>query len=55
MKSLGFAIATLFFVAALTIVIKKWNDPHMTIASFAALEFCGIYIYTIYDYLKTLK
>jgi len=44
-----FGLATSLFVCgAIYIWIHRFTVP-MNITHFAALEYCGIYIYTIYD------
>lgn len=51
----SFAIASIIFVLAVQIVYQDWHKPFTSISSFAALEYCGLYAYTIYDHIKSLK
>jgi len=51
-KPISFICATAAFCFAVDIVWKNWNSPITSISSFAALEYCGLYVYTIYDYIK---
>jgi len=54
-KNVAFVVATLIFVLAVQIVYQDWHKPFTSISSFAALEYCGLYAYTIYDHIKCLK
>jgi hypothetical protein len=51
----SFVIASIIFVMAVQIVYQDWHKPFTSISSFAALEYCGLYAYTIYDHIKSLK
>jgi hypothetical protein len=51
----SFIIASIIFVMAAKIVYANWNNTFMSISSFASLEYCGLYAYTIYDHIKSLK
>lgn len=53
-EKIALIISTTIFILCCIILYKNWNSPKMTIESFAALEYCGMYIYTIYDHLKTI-
>lgn len=51
-KNVAFILATVLFICGtLYIYINRYATP-MNITHFAALEYCGIYIYTIYDKLN---
>lgn len=54
-RGIAFIIATLICVLAARIVVEDWHKPFTSISSFAALEYCGLYVYTIYDHIKSLK
>jgi len=51
-EKIALTISTILFIISCYILYKNWNIPKMTIESFAALEYCGMYVYTIYDHLK---
>lgn len=48
-NKLGFTAATILFVIGVIFIWIHRNTSPMNITHFAALEYCGIYIYTIYD------
>jgi hypothetical protein len=52
-EKIALTISTILFLVSCHILYKNWNVPKTTIESFAALEYCGMYVYTIYDHLKT--
>jgi hypothetical protein len=52
---IAFAIASIIFVMAAKVVYANWNNTFISISSFACLEYCGLYAYTIYDHIKSLK
>lgn len=54
-EKIAFVISTIFFIFATGILYKNWHEPRVTIESFAALEYAGIYVLTIYDHLKQIK
>jgi len=54
-EKIAFVISTILFIFAMGILYNNWESPRVTISSFAALEYAGIYVLTIYDYLKTNK
>ena len=51
-KPYAFGLATAMFVCGIGYIwIHRYTVP-MNITHFAALEYCGIYLYTIYDKLN---
>jgi len=52
----GFAwiFSTLFFCVSVAYIISTRNLYPMNILQFAALEYCGLYLYTIYDKINKL-
>jgi len=51
-KLIAFGIATGIFLWGVEYIWMNRNTSPMNITHFAALEYCGIYIYTIYDKLN---